>query len=143
MSHLSTAWRGRSNWRSFKIALKLRRPAWEQKQPHKQWPTPSLCVPALARQYTRAWLCLGHCACSAELYAFAYQIGSSTGFLCDSDSSLEGTWPQSHMGHMAPTQRPCGAISSLPFVLPSQLSCIAFPHVLPTRVPAPRPSGHK
>lgn len=57
-SRLGTAGGGRSNPGSFKIALKLRIPAWEQEQPQKQAPTPQPARASprqAAGEPTRAW----------------------------------------------------------------------------------------
>lgn len=55
------------------------------------------------------WPCWA--AACAHLHVFADQIGSRAGCLRESGSSLEGTWPRSHTGHMSPAQGPLGVLA--------------------------------
>lgn len=55
------------------------------------------------------WPCWA--AARAHLHVFADQIGSRAGCLRESGSSLEGTWPRSHKGHMSPAQGTLGVLA--------------------------------
>lgn len=96
------------------MALKLRRDAWEQEQPPQQPPPPQ--------------------AGMQDRVTSAHQTSSRAGVQRDSGSALEATWPRTHTGQSAPTQRSPGAISSVTLVSPAS----SAPVVLPTAL---RPSG--